>query len=1062
MRINTQLPLILLGAGLSLFLFKPAKAATNISSCGVLNQTNETYYLTQDITSSGNCLTIGAHGVVLDLNGHTVTYGTASETRRYGIAIPSSSTSRRPWFPDSSIPDSAFVGADNVTIRNGSIVQGGTGTESYAIYAWGTDNMTITNTTTTVNGDDTGNIYFNYSGWATITNNTLNNTSTVVSNRHSGRDVIGFEGGLGYLTISNNVINGGPQYGIRIRQGSAVGPASIFSNTIKNNGKVANPYAIGISLNNAKVYNNVIEPQNGRGIHVAGVTGAEVYNNTITVKEGANPEYSPGWAQGIKLENGKNAKIYNNTVTALAGNGFGHAYALDISHDPSNYVPSNSEIYNNTFTAVTPQTDRTAAAVHLVGVLAANNINIHHNTFRSNNYQVMLDYESASEVLLRSNTFEAPSNPINFNALRFYTGTRASANSIFLDSALGSNNSLLNPSYRTAGAGFSYKVQNYLRVNVKDQNGNAISGAEIVVKDKNGTTVNTDSSNVAGDASLSVTIADVVAKPVVVTNYAPFTVTVGKSGFGSVDQIVNLNTSENWNFILTGSGGSSSQSCLPNWSCQPWSACSASQRSRTCEDTNQCGSILDRPATIQACQQAPDCLENWSCQPWSACTAGQQTRTCADQNSCGTTQNRPSETFNCTAGQAPADTVSPNTQISNAPPSVISSHTAEFEWTGVDDQTQTGDLEFSYKLDNQPWSAWSKLGNVSLKNLRNGQHTLQVRTRDQAGNIDPTPASLNFRVQKEPIIAVAQKQGGSQVRLFNRIGRLLKSFRAYEWRFTGGVSVALGDLGNDGVDEVVTSPGPGRRPEVRIFRRDGSLIGSFLAYSAGMKKGVMVAAGDVDGDGLEEIITAPMAGAGPEIRIYGYRNGKFVEIYRRFNAFDAKFRGGVAVALVDVDGDNRDEIVAAPLSGISTEIRFFKFRGSGFFRTLIGRGVYASNYRNGLSLAQAQINASAAEEILIGPLLGPNALAKVFNRTSQNRLNTINRGFRPYDTRFRGGLSVAAADTDMNGTDEIIVAPASGSDAIVRIFNASSQRVVKIFRAFPSSFRAGVRVATGE
>lgn len=46
--------------------------------------------------------------------------------------------------------------------------------------------------------------------------------------------------------------------------------------------------------------------------------------------------------------------------------------------------------------------------------------------------------------------------------------------------------------------------------------------------------------------------------------------------------------------------------------------------------------------------QESTCTENWNCGDWSSCSEqGSQTRTCTDSNSCGTTENKPTTTQNC-------------------------------------------------------------------------------------------------------------------------------------------------------------------------------------------------------------------------------------------------------------------------------------------------------------------------------------------------------------------------------------------------------------------------------
>jgi PGF-pre-PGF domain-containing protein len=48
---------------------------------------------------------------------------------------------------------------------------------------------------------------------------------------------------------------------------------------------------------------------------------------------------------------------------------------------------------------------------------------------------------------------------------------------------------------------------------------------------------------------------------------------------------------------------------------------------------------------------AVTCVESWQCTPWSACT-GTHTRTCTDSNNCGTTTNKPAESEACTVEKA--------------------------------------------------------------------------------------------------------------------------------------------------------------------------------------------------------------------------------------------------------------------------------------------------------------------------------------------------------------------------------------------------------------------------
>ena len=85
---------------------------------------------------------------------------------------------------------------------------------------------------------------------------------------------------------------------------------------------------------------------------------------------------------------------------------------------------------------------------------------------------------------------------------------------------------------------------------------------------------------------------------------------------------------------------------------------------------------------------------------------------------------------------------------------------------------------------------------------------------------------------------------------------------------TVGGRVALGDVTGDGVEDRIEVGGPGGDPTVRIFDGDtDSELASFAAYEGEFKGGIYVGAGDLNGDGLVEIVTGTDQGGGPRVRV---------------------------------------------------------------------------------------------------------------------------------------------------------------------------------------------------
>ncbi len=153
-----------------------------------------------------------------------------------------------------------------------------------------------------------------------------------------------------------------------------------------------------------------------------------------------------------------------------------------------------------------------------------------------------------------------------------------------------------------------------------------------------------------------------------------------------------------------------------------------------------------------------------------------------------------------------------------------------------------------------------------------------------------------------------------------------------------GSNVAAGDLDNDGYDEIVTGAGPGAvfGPHVRGWDYDGTpgvapVPGvSYFAYGT-LKWGVNVACGDIDGDGYDEIVTGAGPGAvfGPHVRGWNVDGGAAAAIPAvSFMAYGTN-RFGVRVTCGDVDGDGIDEIVTGPGPGtiFGTHIRGWNYDG---------------------------------------------------------------------------------------------------------------------------------------
>lgn len=168
------------------------------------------------------------------------------------------------------------------------------------------------------------------------------------------------------------------------------------------------------------------------------------------------------------------------------------------------------------------------------------------------------------------------------------------------------------------------------------------------------------------------------------------------------------------------------------------------------------------------------------------------------------------------------------------------------------------------------------------------------------------------------IITGTENGGGPHVRVFNKDAVLINpGFFAYAENFRGGVDVAVGDLNGDGLMEIITGAGYSGGPHVRVFSKDGNLVNpGFFAYSPSFRGGVNVASADVNGDGIDDVITGAGRGGGPHVRVFD----KDGNMGAQWFAFDATGNTGVEVAAADLDGDGLAEII-----GQSAEVFTFAF-----------------------------------------------------------------------------------------------------------------------------------------
>ena len=197
--------------------------------------------------------------------------------------------------------------------------------------------------------------------------------------------------------------------------------------------------------------------------------------------------------------------------------------------------------------------------------------------------------------------------------------------------------------------------------------------------------------------------------------------------------------------------------------------------------------------------------------------------------------------------------------------------------------------------------------------------------------------------------------------------------------------------------------------------------------------------------------------------------------YLSFFAYDPSFTGGVRVALGDVNGDgNRDIITAAGPSG-SPHIKVFTINhdlvtGDYSVNPQPIAQFYAFNqptFKGGVYIAAGDTNNDGLDDIIVGAGAtgGPRVTVYAGTATGVNTASPLNNFFA-YPQKFNGGVVVTAGQRNGNAGEEVIVAPASNAGYNIRSYDVnglgSSPKLVDDFFAFNDfKSRGGLSIAAG-
>jgi hypothetical protein len=321
------------------------------------------------------------------------------------------------------------------------------------------------------------------------------------------------------------------------------------------------------------------------------------------------------------------------------------------------------------------------------------------------------------------------------------------------------------------------------------------------------------------------------------------------------------------------------------------------------------------------------------------------------------------------------------------------------------------------------------------------------------GSLHPwTPAGLAGTIQsaapppatRERIVVAT----GGRLRIFDAASHKLRRVLApFGLGYTGPISVALGAVNRDDVTDFAVAEGQGNAAVAKVLDgKTGKTIASYFPFPGAFRGGVTVALADVTGDGRADLIVGSGPGMTTQVKVYDSATRKLVTTC---SPFTPSFRGGVTVAGIDVNADRKADVVVGSGPGTTATVEVF----DGATNALLDSFAPFTTFRGGVTVAAASLNGKA--DVIVGSGPGTAAVVRAFAYKTHARLWSLGA----FSSTFDGGAAIAACVLADPSGPAVVVGPGAGGGSQIKVLDGTTHALLASFLGAPGS--AAVSVAAG-